>query len=74
MTTISIQEYANLIGYKGFNPTLILIQEYAENNLDWAIWDYPIEEYDYVLNEVHNGCADELVLVETEFGVRICEK
>jgi hypothetical protein len=44
-----------------------------EEHLDWTLWDYPIEEYEYALNEVHNGDKDELVLVETDFGLRICE-
>jgi len=73
MKTISIQEYANLIGYKGKKPTLEKIQEFAEDELDWTIWDYPLEEYDYVLKEVKDNNASELVFVNTEIGVRICE-
>jgi len=74
MKTISIQEYANLIGYKGENPTLEKIQEFAENELDLTLWDYPLEELDYVLKEVKDNKENELVLVDTEqYGVRICE-
>ena len=73
MKTISIQDYANLIGYKGQNLTLEKIQEFAEDELDWTIWDYPLEEYEYALNEVHEGKAEELVIVETDFGIRVCE-
>ena len=73
MKIISIQQYANLVGYKKDNPTLKNIQDFAENELDRTLWDYPIEEYDYALNEVHDGEKDELVLVSTEFGVRVCE-
>lgn len=73
MKTISIQEYANLIGYKGKKPTLEKIQEFAEEELDLAIWDYPLEEYEYALNTVHKGKIEELVIVETEFGIRVCE-
>ena len=68
MKTISIQDYANLIGYKGQNPTLEKIQEFAEDDLDWTIWDYPLEEADY--------CKEEdikVVLVNTDFGLRLCE-
>ena len=71
--TIPIQDYANLIGYKGQNLTLEKIQEFAEDELDWTIWDYPLEEYEYALNEVHEGKAEELVIVETDFGIRVCE-
>jgi hypothetical protein len=80
MKTITIQQYADLIGFKSDdlnaheNPTLEKIQEYAQDELDWTIWDYPLEEYDYVLNEVHDGNEDELVLVNTEIGIRVCEK
>ena len=73
MKTISIQDYANLIGYKGQNLTLEKIQEFAEDDLDWTIWDYPLEEYDYVLKEVKDNNASELVFVDTKIGVRICE-
>ena len=73
MKTILIQDYANLIGYKGQNLTLEKIQEFAEDELDWTIWDYPLEEYDYVLKEVKDNNASELVFVNTEIGVRICE-
>lgn len=73
MKTISIQSYANLIGYKGKNPTIEQIQNFAENELDLTLWDYPLEEYDYVLKEVKDNNANELVFVNTEIGVRICE-
>jgi hypothetical protein len=74
LETISLQEYAKRIGYNETkNLTLEDIQEFSEEILDRSIWDYPIEELDHVLNEVHDGCADELVYVETEFGLRICE-
>ena len=74
LKTISLQEYAKRIGYiETKNLTLEDIQEFAEEVLDWTIWDYPIEELDYVVNEVHKGNTDELVYVETDFGLRICE-
>jgi hypothetical protein len=74
METISLQEYAKRIGYNETkNLTLEDIQEFSEEILDRSIWDYPIEELDHVLNEVHEGCADNLVYVETDFGLRICE-
>ena len=74
LETISLQEYAKRIGYtETKNLSLEDIQEFAEEILDWTIWDYPIEELDYVVNEVHEGNTDELVYVETDFGLRICE-
>ena len=73
LETISLQEYAKRIGYNTENITLKNIQEFAQEDLDWTIWDYPIEELDYVINEVHEGNTNELVYVETDFGLRICE-
>lgn len=71
---ISLEEYAKRLGIEDNIPTTLQeIQEYMEEHLDWTIWDYPLEEYDYALNEVHNGDKDELVLVQTDFGVRVCE-
>lgn len=68
MKTISIQQYADLIGYKEENPTLEKIQEYFEGDLT----DYPIEELDYLLND-RELTENDFVYVNTEFGVRICE-
>ena len=68
MKTIPIQDYANLIGYKGQNLTLEKIQEFAEDELDWTIWDYPLEEADYCKEEDRK-----VVLVNTDFGLRLCE-
>ena len=73
MTTISIKDYAKIIGFKDEKPTIETIQKYAQEYLDFTIWDYPLEEYDYVLNEVHEGNKEELVLVDTNFGIRVCE-
>ena len=73
LETISLQEYAKRIGCNFEVETLEQVQEYAQEEFDHDVWDYPIDELDHVLNEVHDGCADELVYVETEFGLRICE-
>jgi hypothetical protein len=74
MEAISLQEYAKRLGFEDNIPTTLQeIQDYMEEHLDWTLWDYPVEEYEYALNEVHNGDKDELVLVETDFGLRICE-
>ena len=75
LETISLEEYAKRVGFEDFNEetTLEDIQEFAEEELDWSIWDYPIDELEHVLNEVHEGSIEELVYVETEFGLRICE-
>ena len=73
--TITLQQYADKVGYKGFNESTTLsdIQEFCQDELDWTLWDYPLEEYDYVLNEVHEGNIDMIVLVNTDIGIRICE-
>ena len=74
MEVISLEEYAKRLGIKDNIPTTLQeIQEYIEEHLDWTIWDYPLEEYDYALNEVHNGDKYELVLVDTDFVVIVCE-
>ena len=73
METISLQEYGRRVGCKENFKTLQEIQDYVEEHHDCTLWDYPIEEYDYILNEVKDGNTDELVLVETDFGIRICE-
>lgn len=73
MEAISLSDYAKKVGYDKEPKTLLEIQEFAQNELDWTIWDYPIEEYHYALNEVHGGNGDELVLVQTENGLRYCE-
>ena len=74
MKTISLQDYAKIVGYKGSYPTTLeQIQDFVENELDCMLWDYPLEEYKYALNEVHEGKAEELVIVETDFGIRVCE-
>ena len=73
LKTISLQEYAKRIGCDFEVETIAQVQQYAQDVLDWVIWDYPIDELGYVLMEVHNGCANELVYVETEYGLRICE-
>ena len=74
MKTISLQDYAKIVGYKGSYPTTLeQIQDFVENELDCTLWDYPLEEYKYALNEVHEGKAEELVIVETDFGIRVCE-
>ena len=72
MKTISIQGYANLIGYKGQNPTLEKIQEFAEDDLDLSLWDYPLEELQDILNDIEET-KKKFVFVDTDFGVRVCE-
>ena len=75
LETISLEEYAKRIGFEDFNEetTLEDIQEFAEEILEVTLWDYPTEELDYVINDVKEGSIEELVYVETEFGLRICE-
>lgn len=75
LETISLEEYAKRVGFEDFNgeTTLVDIQEFAEEILEVTLWDYPTAELDYVINDVKEGSIEELVYVETEFGLRICE-
>jgi hypothetical protein len=69
INVITLEEYANIVGYKGDIPkTLEQIQEYAEDNLYWTIWDYPLDELEYCIEEDRS-----VVLVKTDFGLRLCE-
>lgn len=69
MEAISLQEYARVVGYQGETPTTLeQIQEYVEEYLDCTLWDYPLEELQYCQEEDR-----EVVLVETDFGLRLCE-
>jgi hypothetical protein len=70
---LTIQEYADKIGYLGLNPTLEAIQRYAENELDFTIWDYPLSEYSYVMEEVKDFERDEVEIVEFGGHFRVCE-
>lgn len=73
MKTISINDYGKLIGFdfeENENPTLQQVQDFAENELDETIWDYPLEEWDYLLeNPNENG----YVFVNNGTNIRICE-
>lgn len=69
MKSISIEAYAKKIGYKGDNPTLEEIQEFAECELDETLWDYPLSELEHA-----KEMCNKIVLVDTEqFGIRVCE-
>lgn len=72
MKTFSIQQYAEMIGFKGENPTLECIQEFAEECLNETLWDYPIEELQDILDEIEET-KKKFVFVNTEIGLRICE-
>lgn len=67
---ISLKEYADLVGFdKEVEPkTLQEIQDYVEEVHDVTLWDYPLEEENYCKEEDRN-----VVLVETDFGLRLCE-
>lgn len=71
LKTLTLEQYANKVGYKGFSndTTLFDIQEFCQEELDLTLWDYPIEELDYVLNEVKS----EFVYVIVDGFIRICE-
>ena len=67
---ISLKEYADLVGFdKDIEPTTLeQIQEYVEEVHDVSLWDYPLDELEYCQEEERN-----VVLVETDFGLRLCE-
>jgi membrane-anchored protein YejM (alkaline phosphatase superfamily) len=69
MKPISLQEYAKRLGLKDENiNSLSAIQEYVEEYHDCTLWDYPLEELEYCKEEDKN-----VILVETDFGLRLCE-
>lgn len=67
---LTLEEYATKIGVpKDSCKTISDIQTYAEDYLDLSLFDYPLDELDYVLTEIN----DSVCVVRTEFGLRICE-
>ena len=65
---LTLEEYAKKVGVVG--NTIEEIQENAQEHLDVTLWDYPLEEYAYVLEEVNESI--EIVEVSpNEF--RVCE-
>lgn len=73
MKTISIQDYANLIGYKGDDATLEEIQEFAENVLDITLWDYSLEKLQNILDEIEETRKKFVFVYTEQYGTRICE-
>lgn len=65
---ISLQEYGERVGCKENFKTLQEIQDYVEDNHDCTLWGYPLEE----LEHTKENC-EATILVETDFGIRICE-
>ena len=67
---ITIEEYAKRIGYNSdTTPTIEKVQTYAEETLGVTLWDYPMDELDYVLEELE---SDVVTVVEGDVK-RICE-
>lgn len=69
MKILTVSEYANLMGYDGKNPSIMDVQEFCENEQDLSVWDYPLDELEYVLTEVNEN----IVFVKEGNEVRICE-
>ena len=65
---ISLQEYGKRIGCKEDYKTLQEIQDRMQDEYDCTLWDYPLEE----LEHTKENC-EATILVETDFGIRICE-
>jgi hypothetical protein len=64
---LTLAEYAKLVGYNGVPTTLEQIQDYLEE-IECDLWDYPLAELEYCIREDRS-----VVLVNTEFGLRLCE-
>jgi hypothetical protein len=69
MEIITLNEYASKVNCNLVDATLQDIQQYVEDNFDLTLWDYPIEELDYVINEVNESVC----LVKVGDEVRVCE-
>jgi hypothetical protein len=69
MKLLSINEYANKVKCTLSNPTLEEIQNFVEENYEESIWDYSLEELEYVLNEVNEN----ICFVKVGNEIRICE-
>ena len=65
---LTLEEYAKKIGVVG--DTIEEIQENADNHLGVTLWDYPLDEYAYVITEV-NECVAVVEVLPNEY--RICE-
>jgi hypothetical protein len=68
MKTLSLKQYGELIGCTFEPNTLEQIQEFAQDELDITLWDYPLAEIDHAKDVCGN-----VVLVDTDFGLRVCE-
>jgi hypothetical protein len=65
---LSLEQYANIVGTPICN-TVVEVQNYASEHFGVTLFDYPVEELEYVITEVNES----LCLVKTEYGLRICE-
>lgn len=73
MKPITLKQYSRKVGCVGTTSkedfkTLQQIQDNVQEHHDCTLWDYPLEEADYCREENRN-----VVLVETDFGLRLCE-
>lgn len=68
MEAISLKEYGRRVGCNEDFKTLQEIQDYVEERYNCTVWDYPLTELEYT----QENC-EATILVETEFGIRICE-
>jgi hypothetical protein len=67
---VTLKQYADMVGFdKNIEPkTLQEIQNYVEDVHEVTLWDYSLEEADYCIEEDRN-----VILVQTDFGLRLCE-
>lgn len=68
MKIYSLKKYANKVGYPHYRKetTLKEIQDYFEE-FD-SLWDYPLIELEHILENSIN-----VVIVNTDIGIRLCE-
>lgn len=70
---LTLKEYAEKIGVPtdelDDNFLLSDIQDYANEFMDWSIFDYPLDEIEYVLSEINEN----VVLVYAYDMIRVCE-
>lgn len=69
----TLTEYVALLGIKEKDLpkdyTINDIQEYCTEEMDFSIFDYDLLELDYVIKEVNENVA----IVKTDIGIRVCE-
>jgi hypothetical protein len=69
MKLLTLNEYAEALNCNLKGATLSEIQEYVQDEFDLTVWDYPLQELEYVLTEVNESVC----FVKVDNEIRICE-